>query len=200
MLICWDAPLFHSNDEYLDATQTPYYTRNIEAFFSKKNGIALPSGISVLGYAGCPHWSITQALTGYPLVHSFFKGFDPPFELVFDKNKITKSIVEVHPAVAIWIWCKGETPKIDDWHYKGPKKVTKTFDSIIEILKRKGIIEGIDITTDDQLDAYIAWKLGMEWITGNIVYILGNNETGAFLLPYKKSIFDKFGKFAQTKP
>lgn len=199
VLICWDAPLFHSNDEYLDLTESPYYTRTIEAFFTRKNGVTLPSGISVLGYAGCPHWSITQALTGYPLMHSFFKGFNPPFELVFDKNRVTKSIVEVHPALAIWIWCNDKKPKINDWHYKGPKKVKKTFTTIIEILKRKEIIDITEINTDDELDAYIAWKLGKDWVKGNNVKILGNNETGSFLLPYEECIFKKFRSYIQSK-
>jgi hypothetical protein len=178
LLICWDAPLSFSLN--IDSNASDFYQRKIEFFFSRKE-YNTPKGISVRGYAGCPHWAITQYLLGLPKISNFEKNFCPPFDLIFNANNITKSVTEVHPAVAIWLWCKDE---ITDWEYKKNKT---SLNSIIKVLKTKNIIgKSIEIKNDDELDAFVAWKLGKNWVekTGEVA-ILGKNKTGSFLLPYR---------------
>jgi len=193
VLICWDAPLSFS----IKKNTTPFSKRIIEKYFSRQDGYKTPEGISIMGYSTCPHWTISQYLLGYPAISNDNIIRKNQFDLKFDKKKISKSITEVHPAVAIWIWCLDNN--IKDWKYKKSKK---SFETILSILKSKSIIsEDIIIANDDQLDAYIAWKLGSEWVknTGK-VKILGDNISGSFLLPFHKGIFDKFKKFQEQNP
>jgi len=192
VLICWDAPLSFSMKD-VTKKMSPLYQRKIEYFFSRKDGYKTPTGISVLGYAGCPHWVISQYLLGYPKISSFEKNFNPPFELIFDKKDISHSVTEVHPAVAIWLWTKDKT-RVKNWKYKKEEHVLK---NILHILKNKNIIAkeiADQVKNDDYLDAYIAWKLGKDWVENNNVEILGNADTGSFLLPYNKNLFEKFKK------
>ncbi len=196
ILICWDAPLSFGIGNCTDEKASPLYQRKIEYFFSRKNGKKTPTGISVRGYAGCPHWTISQYILGYPKIGAFDQKFNPPFNLIFDKNKITKSVTEVHPAVAIWFWCINKKAKLNNWNYK---KDSSTFKKILEILVSKEIISQEvkkKIENDDQLDAYIAWKLGDEWIKNNRnVEILGDNNTGSFLLPFNEEVSKNFLDF-----
>lgn len=195
VLICWDAPLSFSLDNITEKT-SPFFKRKIEYFFSQERGYKTPPGISVLGYAGCPHWAITQYLLGYPKISGFEKDFNPPFKLIFNKEeKVSNSIIEVHPAVAIWLWLKDDI-KLNNWSYK-KKKNESIRNTLIKVLKDKNIIpQNLEIKSDDELDAYIAWKLGIEWINNKgEVEILGNNETGSFLLPNKVEVFEKFRNF-----
>lgn len=194
ILICWDAPLSFSLDIITDK-MSPFFKRKIEYFFSQEKGYKTPPGISVLGYAGCPHWAIAQYLIGYPKISASECSFKSHFKLVFDKNDISHSVTEVHPAVAIWLWLKNDL-KLNNWNYK-KKKNESIRKKLIEALKIKNIIpQNLEIKSDDELDAFIAWKLGVEWVNNSEkVEILGNNETGSFLLPKKAEVFDKFKNF-----
>lgn len=56
--------------------------------------------------------------------------------------------------------------------------------------------------TDDHLDAYIAWKLGDLWQNENEnekVILVGNENTGAMLLPNVKYAQDLKDKLKQYK-
>jgi len=171
VLICWDAPLS------FDEESGKFYIRKIESFFARQK---LPKGISVLGYARCPHWAISQYLLGYPKISNFEKDFNPPFELIFDKENIRKSVTEVHPAVAIWLLLKDKKEwKNEKWEYKKDNTILEKVKNTLTI----GDEIKSNIKTDDYLDAYIAWKLGRDWIDGK-GDILGDNSTGSFLLPY----------------
>jgi len=200
ILICWDAPLtFPKIPSEKPEEYSPLYMRPIEYFFSKNYD--LPKGISVLGYAGCSHWAISQYILGYPRPEVDCN-INPRYKLICkDSQKISEEsengiyITEVHPALAIWMYLKSSVPKDNfNWKYK---KSTKTLNNIVNLLKIKNILNNIpEINNDDELDAYIAWKLGNDWINAepinNKVSILGNELTGSFLLPYDEVIFEKF--------
>ena len=206
VLICWDAPLSFSTE----INDSPFTQRIIEKFFMREEWAKTPKGISVLGYSGCPHWTISQYILGYPQISPYAEKLTHPFELIFDKDEINKSVTEVHPAVAIWQWCKDiKNKKNENWNYK--KKI-EVFNQILDILIKKRIVPDNlkkEITNDDQLDAFIAWKLGCEWIGSgkqvendneemeckNKVMILGDNDTGSFLLPNNAKLSDDFEKF-----
>lgn len=190
VLICWDAPLSFS----IENQKTPFSKRPIEKFFSQEKWMKTPAGISVMGYSTCPHWMISQYIVGYPQLNQHFESFNPPFELVFDSDKIKYSITEVHPAVAIWIWCKDEENiKFEDWSYKKNEKILK---ELVGILQGKNIIPSeLEIENDDKLDAYIAWKLGEMWCKNEGVICLGDNRTGSFLIPENEKVKNKFKDF-----
>lgn len=187
ILICWDAPLSFSTESF-----TPFSKRNIEKFFSRKEGSKTPPGISIMGYSSCPHWIISQYLLGYPRISD--QSFNHPFNLIFDNKEIAHAITEVHPAVAIWMWLLKGKIKIESWKYKKNKT---DFNKIVNELKNQGILPtNLQIENDDRLDAFISWRLGADWIqNNNEVEILGDAVTGSFLLPYNQDVFDKFKNF-----
>ena len=195
ILICWDAPLsFYLN------TKSPFTKRVIEKFFTKKiTGFKTPKGISIRPYSECSHWTITQYILGYPYIRPIYPASSHSFNLVFEKASINKSVTEVHPALAMWIW--GKTNNFEIKNYK------KNIDDLDEIIDKLIIINVVDkqIKTKiyeqevkyqaDCLDAYIAWKLGNDWINGTDVEILGGNKTGSFLLPNYPNLKEKFDEF-----
>lgn len=194
ILICWDAPLSFIPDN------TNFNTRTIESYFNKK--VKPPKGVTVQGFAGCPHWAISQYLLGYPKVGDFEVGVEPPFDLVFDRKAITKSVTEVHPGLAIWVWLKDDSEfNIENWLYKKDSTTRRNIESAIGKLfpKDKRAID--QIKNDDHLDAYVAWKLGRVWVDNapqkTKVEILGDINLGSFLLPYDQNIFEGLKKFVK---
>ncbi|MDX9771386.1 MAG: hypothetical protein RBT19_13580, partial [Tenuifilaceae bacterium] len=111
VLICWDAPLtFPKIPSEKPEEYSPLYMRPIEYFFSKNYD--LPKGISVLGYASCSHWAISQYILGYPRPEVDCN-INPRYKLICkDSQKISEEsengiyITEVHPALAIWFYLK----------------------------------------------------------------------------------------------
>lgn len=112
-LICWDAPLSGPqkiNPERADR-KFNLYMRDIEYFLKEQTP---PEGISVQGYAGCSHWAISQMLLGLPIIGPYHvNGNNLHFQLLTEDNQKPrllqtpgKHIVEVHPAVALWLWLK----------------------------------------------------------------------------------------------
>jgi len=68
ILICWDAPLTGGkpiNFNQKIEKYNPFYQRKIEQLI---NATVQVKGISTMGYAGCPHWSITQYCLGLPQI------------------------------------------------------------------------------------------------------------------------------------
>lgn len=195
VLICWDAPLTGPREIFPARANQGFnlYRRDIEIFFNAQNP---PAGISVLGYAGCPHWTISQMLLGLPVVGPYRGDIALPFQLIVsERQKVdllktpSKYVVEVHPAVALWLWLKPQ----DNYVYK-PNKHTSKFEAkrkaqcFYRQLKNQFANNNIglpeQIADDDQLDALVAWLLGTLWLAANDgVTLLGSLETGAMLLP-----------------
>ncbi len=110
LLVCWDSPLTGPpirTVEGGEARGSAFSQRPIESFFSKtETGFKTPSGISVRGYSGCPHWTLSRSLLGLPRVGPFDLGGELlPFNLLTtDVPPSTgRHVVEVHPAVALWL-------------------------------------------------------------------------------------------------
>ena len=184
ILVCWDAPLaFNVNIK-------DFYYRPIEKFFKYHNKDSLPKGISMMSIAGCPHWLMSQYVVGYPAVNCE----NNEISLIIKKEDLQANklkIVEVHPALAIWIWLKDEN--IEEWKYKKEKQI---FEKILRILKDKNIVN-LDLPkhNDDYLDAYIAWKLGDMLINEPESVMLLGDESGCILLPKDEEIKSKFNEF-----
>lgn len=205
-LICWDAPLtFPFIPETKPEEYSPLYMRPIEYFFNFDEDIKPPKGISVLGYAGCSHWAISQYILGYPRPE-VYSDINPRYKLICkDSQEISKEsengiyITEVHPALAIWFYLKDIIKDSNNFNWKY-KNSSSSRIGIVKILKDNVNFKDMpDIKNDDELDAYIAWKLGNDWINDEQpvvkkVCILGNEETGSFLLPYDEPIFNNFKK------
>lgn len=136
-LICWDAPLTGGMSENFEDGDSPFYQRRIEQLINK----IMPKveGISTLPYARCPHWAITQHCLGLPQI---FQPETPqsnlPFQLITEQLTIEqkkslkgKCVVEVHPALALWLWlkkankAKSEFDSEFDWDYKKNKETFK---------------------------------------------------------------------------
>lgn len=91
VLITWDAPLTGPpvlNYGEKEHNECYFYYRWIELYFSKYGVVKTPKGISTLGYAGCPHWAITKAATGLPLVGPYCrKSEELPFHHIDSKTR-----------------------------------------------------------------------------------------------------------------
>ena len=203
-LVCWDAPLTGPRNPDDAGLPRDFTQRPIDGFFGSTQGRKTPKGISVLGYGGCPHWTITRSLIGLPRLGPF----DAPYwELPFylwpgapsesDQHPPVDerpTVVEIHPGLAAWLWCCEESRKWKDPKvariYKG-KNGRKLREEMWEIIlsKASGLWDyGCAPTeTDDQFDAAVGYILGralLEGENGTVrVASLGDRRMGSFLLP-----------------
>lgn len=215
-ILCWDAPLTGPPAIGNNSFGASYSQRIIERFFSRNStDLKTPAGISVLPYSGCPHWAITRASVGLPRVGLFDSETTLPFRLIADNDFDRTSgrwIVESHPAVAIWLWCRNSTelPDTETWVHKG-RPPSRTIEELWGRLTAKWNASGIDkikstVTSmdvpanDDQLDAVTGWVLGMMLLyKDQSVSVLGNKETGAIVLPTSEALTQSFKNFCSLK-
>lgn len=91
LLIGWDAPIF------ADFTST-YTARPVERFLGKKLGKA----VSVQGFSGCQHWTISLDVLGRPLPQWLAPSPDKRLPLLLPgDDSSTGGVMETHPAVAL---------------------------------------------------------------------------------------------------
>jgi predicted RNase H-like nuclease len=215
VLLAWDAPLTGPADpDSLQAgarnseLQTDFTTREIERVFSKDDW-ALPNGISVQGYAGCQHWALTRNLLGLPRVGTYDKKpEDLPFNLLVKKPAHWRgqNVVEVHPALAMWLWLRDENPQLD-FRYKTSKGRTacqrisirtNLLEKLLDIWAGMGVPPNMLPSNSDRhkfenspdlLDALVAAILAYLWVTPlDGVELLGDQRKGTFLLPTKTGL------------
>ena len=200
VLICWDAPLTGPSQVALNGNgvgfESDFTQRPIESFFrQQKTGFKTPKGISVRGYSGCPHWTITRSLVGLPRVGPYDRELDEiPFRLATSNEPKPGSgrwIVEVHPAVAAWLWCR-ESWEHDTWEYKNEEGARR---AISERLKEIVPFETKGARNDDELDARIAFALGSIWLASSDVFLLGDLGVGTLLLPEVAGLQRSFDRF-----
>ncbi|MEA3352377.1 MAG: DUF429 domain-containing protein [Campylobacterota bacterium] len=208
--ISWDAPLSAAVYEG-DFSLT---IRQIERFFNRQSktakNLGIPKGISTLGYSGCPHWTISQYIFGYPVINeSFLKKLK--FDLLMENSEINNKnifkITESHPALSLWIVLKEDLKNNelfkDSWQYKGysqsDKNITKRREIITKSLMKKEFVQEVEfnkeitIDSDDKLDAFVCYILGSHLVNKTAkAKILGDKVKGSFLIPYDKVIFEVF--------
>lgn len=214
-LVCWDSPLTGPADPSSagdcrgDFTQRP-----IDSFFSRKEtGFKTPKGISVLPYGGCPHWTISRSLIGLPRMGPFDHCYDGlPFHLVpgpESERGGRACIIEIHPAVAAWLWCRREKRGRAQWVYKGSRGSKASRETLRQemwsIILRKTQFRWTlpDPTNDDQFDAAVGYVLGSLYadeMTRGQVTVLGSRETGSFLLPAVPRLTQKWDRWIRSSP
>lgn len=205
VLVTWDAPLSGPPSSVVNgaaARGAAFSQRPIESFFSRAiTGFKTPRGISVLGYSGCPHWALSRSLVGLPRVGSFDADAGSlPFRLASnDDQRPTKGchIAEVHPAVAIWLWCRDDREADASWLYKKDSGVLwnlwKMILQVPSVGRVLSSIRAMPPSSDDQLVARVAYALGRLWLDEpNRVVLLGDLDSGAFLLPRVPGIVEAF--------
>ncbi len=206
VLVCWDSPLTGpKNTERVEDGRGEFSQRIIERFFSRGGaGQKPPSGISVVHYSGCSHWAMTRAILGLPRCGLWdTKESDLPFRLLteseFPKKEMQgRFVVEVHPALAAWFWCEPSPKKPGTWQYKKDDNILQ---KMWEIIQEKIPDEAKKTTpkNDDELDAVVAYSLGVLWTQQKKkVFLLGDRSTGSFLLPINADLKTKFDAFRKN--
>jgi len=130
-----------------------------------------------------------------------FDSPDIPFELVASNENGLRErgsyVAEVHPALAIWLWCRKRMGKRIHWAYKKDHKLAKhLWRTILKILASEEVDQEIlsslgDImpANDDELDVLVSWLLGTLWTrkavsnSKQLVQLLGDRNVGCMLLP-----------------
>ena len=156
------------------------------------------------GYGGCPHWTLGRSLIGLPRTGPFDQSEDGlPFRLAVgaDPPLAGRNIVEVHPAVAIWLW----VAEVERRHRALgiTRRTTKCWGRFWIELQRgpwasiPGLAKLPPPAHDDELDSRVAYALGWLWYSaGNTdVRVLGDRESGAFLLPVDQALEVAFADF-----
>lgn len=214
-LVCWDAPLTGPADSLRPGSNSYDFTkRRIERFFStQSSGFKTPKGISVLGYGACTHWTITRSLLGLPRIGPFdVPESQLPFALMTEPGRWDQRrpcVVEIHPALAAWLWCRADRKAGASWEYKGRKKTAHERRRIwLEmwdiILRRTEFSEGSPRPeTDDEFDAAVGYILGAMISQDNAdrrrrCTILGNAHDGAFLVPSTPELVTAWNSWAGT--
>jgi hypothetical protein len=133
-----------------------------------------------------------------------------PFYLL-EKDRIPAGdghfIAEVHPAVALWLWCIDADEPLSDWRYKKDSTVLNRLWKVLEQqLLSVGLLNmdhDFEPSSDDELDAFVAWALGALWARGyEGVTLLGNRSTGSFLVPVSRDsdLQERFLAFLSSLP
>jgi hypothetical protein len=187
-LVGWDAPLFGSFSGV-------YTERPIESFMKNKLGPA----VSVRGFAGCPHWTISLDVLGYPMPSWLATSVKSRLPLRFPGDVVASGVVETHPAVALAMaWPQG-AGNLPSYKPRANPKVTKAAakaavrDIEAVLRKRAKDVFGVPwvnlptqipsaINLDDLLDAEISF-LCVEAMCRGRAMLLGDREHGGFVVP-----------------
>jgi hypothetical protein len=194
VLVCWDAPL--TGPPKPDDVEPGSLTqRSVETTLSALIK-ALP-GVTVRGYSGLTHWTVTRHLLGLPRVGPYdLPEKALPLKLVFglgDLEPNRGAVVEVHPTPAAWYWMHGVDPSERAWlPYKGNgvsatmrrERVTSMWRQLVEHYASDVTHDlAMPRPSDDAFDARIAWLLGRAWLRGSGVQMWGSRGAGGMLMP-----------------
>lgn len=211
LLVCWDSPLTGPPLSVVEgglANGSAFSQRPIEGFFSQaQTGFKTPHGISVRLYSGCPHWALSRSLFGLPRTGPFDME-TLPFRLISGEDQQPTSgqwIAEVHPALALWLWCRKDRELDASWAYKQDAVVRRNLWN--QLLQVPVVSRALSPTcpvapsSDDVLDARVAYALGhLRLHEPQSVVVLGNLDTGTFLLPKVDGLVEAFRAFTQKFP
>ncbi len=176
-LICWDSPLsFDSSINFSDRPIDKVVRAAVSGWV--KEGKIDQKAVSIRPFSGCPHWALSCEALGLP----FSKARQNPYKLAFTKEEAMSGgiwLLEVHPAVALALWW-AELPS-----NSGPMPVYKGKpEKCQQIAKELGfdLLVGRDWLDDDVLDAFVACRVGQQFLTGESMWI-GDPRRGGYILP-----------------
>ncbi len=182
VLVLWDAPLcmdsgnFYSREVDRSAKSVVKAWIKDDVVSGKKNGkIKEKNAVGVADAAGCPHNILSMDVLGMPA------GVREPgqqLQLLTDPLALEAGgawVAEVHPAVAIGAWYQHyglgkhhEPKKLPRYKQDNAtaREVFKALLSDVDELHRLlpltlPMDELLEEATDDRLDAFVAWALGM---------------------------------------
>ncbi len=211
-LIAWDAPISFDKKHR-------FYCRPIDNDSKGDKGKYSPirqwikdnekhiekSSVSIRPFSGCSHWALSCECLGMPYGNS--KGDFENYKIAENKKcieeagkgKISRFVIEVHPAVSMAVWWVTQVLAKDGDYGKFPKYKG----SNISVSKKNGAIETIWDAFDDwglvpeetelpknkkgnwddnKLDAWVAWKMGVDFLQGKAEWV-GSPNIGGFVLP-----------------
>lgn len=175
VLIAWDAPLsFDPTNGYSDRP----VDREVRAWVKAQGNMISSNTVSVLPFAGCPHWAISCAALGMP-----FGAKPGGLQLAATPDDGDKLVVEVHPAVSLARWWVAHVEDEPMPKYKGVSKpeMATAIDRIRTRLAHLEIPVGAAMD-DDHLDAWVGWKMGEGFLNGDAEWI-GTPEAGGYVVP-----------------
>jgi hypothetical protein len=221
IFLAWDSPLTGPSEKTDPGKQERDFSqRLIESFFSRKEtGFKTPKGISTLPYSQCPHWAITKACLGLPLLGGPEENEESLPFILLDSSIAhlpnAPCVVEIHPAVAIWLWCEwgnGNCTKPKSYAYKRSTEDFKAvlrrlfgvwqqynldwLNLLLDFMQKRPALE--HPKGDDELDALTGYVLARMFLghkPNNSVTILGTKRTGSMLLPNLNGIQVKFDEY-----
>jgi predicted RNase H-like nuclease len=114
--------------------------------------------------------------------------------------------VEVHPALALWLWCRqGKAIKPQQWPYKkkafirNGKRLWDFLRERLKAAKLDSIPNDLHPENDGQLDAFIAWALGTLWLQNpGEVFLLGTCGLGCMLVPNVDDLQQRLAEFKNS--
>lgn len=174
VVIAWDAPLrFDARHSMSDRP----VDRVVRAWCKQRlrEGVLAPKAVSVLPFAGCPHWAITCASLGFPY------GTPPSgLRVASAPDDGERLVVEVHPAVAMAMrWCDlGLTDAFP--RYKGDPAACRRIGQALAFPEDAWV-------DDDALDAYAAFWLAESFLSGAAT-LFGWAVAGGYVLPVGPSL------------
>jgi len=209
ILLTWDAPIsfdcaYSLSTRPVERSQSPvaiWVGEQVQA------GRIAKKAVSIGGFSGLSHWVISCHCLGMPY------GVSPDgLRIASHRNDVISSdesmswVIEVHPAVSMAIWwveknIEGAFPK-----YKRNKGNEENTGAELDHLAQERIWEAfVDAgladddppgpTNDDQLDAWVAWKMGVDFLSGKACWV-GTPHSGGFVLPIAAD--EMFGLVAAT--
>ena len=212
LFISWDAPLSAA----LDDASFSLTIRPIERFFNRlgrhAKALGIPEGITTLGYASCPHWTLSQYIFALPKLH-YDLHREGNYKLLMEDSTIlqerTHYITEIHPALSLWIFFHKEFANDplfrDSWKYKGDRnketllRRERLSEAVLVLAQRYFAVNKLVIASDDELDAFVCWfvaKLYLDEEREAAIY--GNTQVGSFLLPFDPAIKQAFSSYIKT--
>jgi hypothetical protein len=182
-LIAWDAPLSFD-------TEAGFYSRPIERNQAPLRqwvneqldaGTLAHGAVGIRPFAGCSHWALTCECLGMP--------FGPRHDEVilaatpYDAATVARPVIEVHPAVSMAVWWTSRPVA-----QYGPFPQYKRNPASVQLIWNAFLDRGIATDAmaapgdDNQLDAWVAWKMGTDFLAGRACWV-GNPASGGFVLP-----------------
>lgn len=183
-LVAWDAPLsfaprFGYSDRPVDRAVRAFVNQQI------KDGKFAAGAVSALPFSGCPHWAITCNVLGRPF------GRPEAYHMPATQGDLGREgpfAIEVHPTVAVALWWLADEGAAKPFTRYKPGGGLRAHDvdanrsALVPALGRWTKLPEAFFSSDDKIDASVAWFMAKEFAAGRAAWI-GGPEHGGYVLP-----------------